>query len=157
LFAQGYCEVIGLRDLYPLTEIDKLEFELSNGTIRNGIRRTPALPNNTSIIVAIREIEDWFLAECHHYKCINSLLVLDANQIATLGYNPCLDDLTSRSTSAADDLKTVYQLAGEIYLKNKEQVERTVECLDYANLYLNIKDRFSKLNELISKIDDFLT
>lgn len=157
LFTQGYSEVVGIRDLYPLTDIVKLENELQNGTTRNGRRLTQPLPANSSILVAIREIEDWFLAECNHYTKINPSLILNSAQISTLGFNPLIDDLTTRNTSAASDLKRVYELVGETYNKHKSKVERTVECLDYANLYLNVKSRFIKLEVLINKIDSFLT
>jgi len=107
LFSQGYTEVIGLRDLYPLSDLVRFENNLVNGTIRNGRRITDPLSHDTSIVVAIREIEDWFLAECNHYLCIDASLNMEA--ITSLGFNPCTDDLTSRTTSAADDLKLRYQ------------------------------------------------
>ena len=157
LFNQGYSEVVGLIDLYPRTDLAKFENELSNGTLRNGRRIIPPLPNNTSIVIAVREIEDWFLAECNHYTCIDASLVLDAIQVASLGFNPCIDDLMLRNTNAAEDLKNIYQLVGKTYNKSKDKVERTVECLDYANLYLNLRYKLAKLNELITKIDNFLT
>ena len=109
------------------------------------------------MVIAVREIEDWFLAECNHYTCIDNSLVLDITKITNLGFNPCLDDLTVRNTTAAEDLKSVYQLVGKTYNKNKDKVERTVECLDYANIYLNVRHKITKLNELVTKIDNFLT
>lgn len=157
LFNQGYSEVIGLIDLYPRTDLAKFENELTNGTLRNGRRITQPLPNDTSIVVAVREIEDWFLAECNHYTCIDAGLVLDTTQIANVGFHPCLDDLTLRNTTAAEDLRSVYQLVGKTYNKTKGKVERTVECLDYANLYAEVSCKLPKLNELISKINSFLT
>jgi len=159
LFNQGYSEVVGLRDLYPLllTDLSRFENELNYGTVRNERTIIPPLPNGTSIVIAVREIEDWFLAECYHYGYISTSLVLDSTQIANLGFNPCSDDLTLRVGSAAHDLKTVYELARETYKKTKNKIERTVECLDYTNLYINIRYRISKLNELITKIDNFLT
>jgi hypothetical protein len=162
LFNQGYSEVVGLIDLYPRTDLAKFENELSNGTLRNGHRITQPLPNDTSIVIAVREIEDWFLAEFNHYTCIDTSLVLDETQITSLGFNPCIDDLTLRGGSAASDLHSIYKLVGKAYLdsqgnKPKNRVERTVECLDYANLYLEISCKVSKLNELVSKINNFLT
>lgn len=165
LFNQGYSEIVGLIDFYSppnrttftLADLSMFENELSNGTVRNGRRITQPLPNNTSIIIAVREIEDWFLAEYNHYSRIHANLILDATQITGLGFHPCVDDLTLRNTSAADDLRSVYQLAGTTYNKSKNRVERTVECLDYTNLYLEIRNRMAKLNELITKIDNFLT
>ncbi|WP_052181015.1 DUF4276 family protein [Alistipes sp. ZOR0009] len=157
LLAQGYSEVIGLRDLYPLTDITRFEDELINGTIRKGRRITPALPNDTSIVIAIREIEDWFIAECNHYSHIDASLTLNSGQITSIGFNPQTDDLTTRSNAAAEDLRTIYQLVNKTYNKSKDKVERTVECLDYCNIYLNTKYRFLKLQELIDKIDRFLS
>lgn len=157
LFNQGYSEIVGLVDLYPRTNLSKFENELSNGTIRNGNTITQPLPNDTSIVIAVREIEDWFLAECNHYACIDTSLILNTPQTTSLGFNPYTDDLTLRNTTAAEDLKIAYQLVGQTYNKSKNKVERTVECLDYANLYLEISCKISKLNDLIRKIDLFLT
>lgn len=158
LFSQGYSEVVGLLDFYPRTDLAKFEIELSNGTLRNG-RRIAPLPNDTSIVIAVREIEDWFLAECNHYACIDASLVLDSTQIANLGFNPCLDDLTIRNTTAAEDLRSVYKLGDKktTYNKSKDKLERTVECLDYANLYVNVCQKIPKLRELVAKIDNFLS
>lgn len=125
--------------------------------MRNGRKLTQPLPANTSMIVSVREIEDWFLAECNHYTCIDTTLELTSSQVEALGFHPCSDDLTTRSTSAAMDLRAVYQLAGKYYNKSKKSVERTVECLDYANLYLHISRKLPKLHTLVSKIDQFLT
>jgi hypothetical protein len=158
LFSQGYSEIIGLRDLYPLllSDLYRFEQELTNGTIRNGRRITQSLPTNTSIVLAVREIEDWFLAECNHFTCID--VALNHSLITSLGFNPCLDDLTMRTNSAADDLKNIYELAPpNSYSKSKNTVQRTIECLNYTNLYLEIRYKIAKLNELITKIDNFLT
>lgn len=157
LFAQGHSEIIGLLDLYPRTDLGKFENELINGTHRNGRVITPPLPINTSIIVAVREIEDWFLAEGNHFSCIDIKLTSKLINSSALGFNPFTDDLTTRNNSAADDLKSIYNLVTKSYNKRKEKVERTVECLDYANIYLTIKSRITQLNDLINKIDTFLT
>jgi hypothetical protein len=162
LAEKGYIEVIGLRDLYPIPLIDlaKLEHGLSRQ-----LRQANLIPS--SIVIAVREIEDWFLAECNHYTKIDTRLVLDATQIASLGFHPCVDDLTlreeedenggKRPIAAASDLNSVYQLVGKTYSKSKPTVERTIDCLDYANLYLEVSRKMPKLKELIDKIDNFLT
>ncbi|TAG01969.1 MAG: DUF4276 family protein [Cytophagia bacterium] len=146
LFNQGYSEIVGLIDFYSppqrttftLADLSKFENELSNGTVRNERRITQPLPNDTSIVIAVREIEDWFLAECNHYACIDASITLDTTQIASLGFNPCVDDLTLRATTAFEDLKSVYKLVGKTYRKKKDKMEETVERLDYANLYINL-------------------
>lgn len=150
LIADGYTQIIGLRDLYPfpLSDLRKLAERTNNGWVRGNRRIEAALPNNASIIIVVREIEDWFLAECNHYICINASLILDAAQITRLGFDPHVEDLTLRSNAAAEDLKSVYQLVGRTYNKSKEKIEKTVECLDYANLYLEISQKIPKLHEL---------
>ncbi len=156
LLLNGCNEIIGFRDLFPLTDINKLENRLANGLIINGIRRENALPANSKIVVAVREIEDWFLAECHHYICIDTALI-HSLIVSSLGLDPCIDNLSLRGSSAASDLRSIYQLVGKSYSKKIDKVERTVECLDYANLYLNVRDKIAKLDELVSIIDVFLS
>ncbi|MFY7830108.1 MAG: hypothetical protein ACOVQ4_23435 [Flectobacillus sp.] len=160
LTADGYTEIIGFRDLYPLpiSGLPKLTQRLKNGLTINGRIVEEALPSDTtSIIIAVREIEDWFLAECNHYTCIDTNLVLNETQITKLGFNPRIDNLTVRSTAAAEDLRDVYKIVGKTYNKSKDKIEKTVECLDYANLYLEVRRKMDKLDELITKIDNFLT
>ena len=138
----------------PLTDLQYLENQLNNGNPNNR-KPIPALPNNSNIVVAVREIEDWFLAECNHYTCIDASL--NGAILSSLGFNPCVDDLTTQTNAAAVDLHNIYQLAGKFYNKKIGNIERTVNCLDYTNLYLNLRNKIPKLDELITKIDNFLT
>ncbi len=155
LITDGYAEIIGLRDLFPLSDINKLENSLNDGLVRRGVRLLPALPENACIIVAVNEVESWFLAECNHFQCIDTRLT-EVFLISNIGYNPCLEDVTF-FTQPSQNLKTIYQFVGKTYNKKRKTVERTVECLDYTNIYLTIRNRIVKLNELITKIDEFLT
>lgn len=152
LSSSGYSEIIGLRDLYPLLISDLPNLEA-------GLRFVPPrylpLPINYEIIIAVREVESWFLSECNHYNCIDSGLNIPMIS-SNMGFNPRNEDMTLLSAPAAT-LRQIYQLVGKSYTKNKGHVERTVECLDYGNLYLNLRHRIAKLNELITKIDTFLT
>ena len=147
LFAQNYLEVIGLRDLYRLTDLAKLENRLSNG-----------LPPNTSIVVAVNEIEAWFLANYEHFTKIDTLLTkafVQSNS-AVLGFDPYVDDPIARAQPSAD-LNAIYGLAGKGYTKKKTHTERTIECLDYAKIYLELSSKIVKLGEFIFKIDCFLS
>ena len=73
-----------------------------------------------------------------------------------MNFNPCVDDMTLLVQPSVT-LKDIYQLANKTYRKDKIIVEKTVECLDYANIYINQRNRIVKLDELITKIDTFLT
>jgi hypothetical protein len=156
LFSQGYSEIVGLLDLYPKPNSDLAKFEarLTNGVVRNGRVIIPALPSHTSIIIVVREIESWFLSECNHFQCIDERLN-NALITSEVSFNPCADDMTTLN-HPAEELHKIYQLAGKAYKKHKDQIERTVECLDYANIYVVLRNRITKLNNLISKIDAFL-
>ncbi len=147
LLSNGYSKIIGIRDLFPLTDLTKLERGLQNNI--------SSLPISTEIIVAVHEIEAWFLSECTHFERIDNKLNNDFI-ISNCGYNPCIDDMTIFPNPALN-LRTIYQFVGKAYNKNKKNVERTVECLDYANLYLNVSHKVLKFGELINKIDTFLT
>jgi hypothetical protein len=159
LFSQGYSEIIGLLDLYPQSNLVTFETYLTNGVVKNGRLIIPALPSNTTIIVAVKEIESWFLSECNHFECIDTRLN-NAFITSKMGFDPCTDDMTILHHPARE-LHKIYQLVGKAYLDNKgakrkNRIERTVECLNYADIYLVLKDKITKLNLLISKIDKFL-
>ena len=152
LASSGYSEIIGIRDLYPLPNTDLNKLEKGLQFIPQSMR---PLPIPFEIIVAVNEIEAWFLSECSHYECIDSRLT-NSLIVTNSEFNPCKDDMTVR-INPAQDLHKIYQLTGKAYSKKKNIVERTVNCLDYSILYLNIRNKISKLNDLIIKIDTFLT
>ncbi|RKZ49018.1 MAG: hypothetical protein DRR08_31290, partial [Candidatus Parabeggiatoa sp. nov. 2] len=146
---QGYSKILGIRDLFPLPLTDLAMLEM-------GLKFIPPQYQPLSIpydiVVAVMEIEAWFLPECNHYNCIDSNLTTSLIATSNLGFNPCFDDVTQRN-EPAKDLHKIYKLVGKAYKKRKKPVERTVDCLDYADMYIN----FQKLGELIKHIDDFLT
>ena len=153
LFAQGYTEIVGLLDLYPRIDLVRFENELTNGNPR--FRQSMALPLNTSILVAVNEVETWFLAECTHFTCIDSRLT-NALISSNIGFDVCTDDMTLIAHPAVT-LHQIYQIAGKAYTKRATNVQRTVNCLDYANIYFNVAPKISHLNNLLTKINTFLT
>jgi hypothetical protein len=152
LQAQGYTQIIGLRDLYP-SALSTLP------NMRRGLAVTERLCSNTNnatnIVIAVHEVEAWFLAECTHYTCIDPTLTIP-HITANLGFDPCTDNMRLRSHPAAD-LHSIYQLAGRSYSKKRRQVEGIVDCLDYTNLYLNVRSNIQELDEFITHIDSFLS
>lgn len=153
LASKGYSEIIGLQDLYPLPLSDL-------GRLERGLAFVP--PNQPkpkipfSVVVAVHEMESWFIAECSHFECIDSKLT--PQFITTnIGYNPCEKDVIDIAGSAAAELKRIYQLVGKSYTKRKTNVERTVDCIDYANIYLGMQGKIKQLDDLILKIDSFLS
>ena len=160
LFSKGYSKVIGLLDLYPRSNLVEFENSLKNGTIHKGKQLTKALPSNTEIIVAVQELEAWFLSEHTHFLTINPSLT-NTLIYENLKFNPSIDDMTLR-LHPAEDLHKIYQLVGYSYLgksgrKRKHQIEITIECLDYSVIYVDLANKIEKLKQLIFTIDSFLT
>lgn len=156
---RNYSKIIGLRDLRG----DQNGRQLTHDDLPNIERAAKAIerfcsPLQAKIIIVVMEIETWFLADIEHYSCIAPNLTrsfIFSNEF-NIGFNPYQDDLTLR-LQPAEDLATLYQLAGKTYTKRKRSRQRTVDCLDYANIYLYLPLRIEKLAELIFEIDDFLS
>jgi hypothetical protein len=147
LLKESFSFVIGIRDVYPLIDMDMLKSNL-----HLGLPNDNALP--VKIFLAVREIEAWFLAEENHYSLIdNSLVVARVNSI--VGF-----DIATISTENIDHpsliLKQIYQSAGKDYNKKKWEAERTVYDLDYENLYLCVRTRNNSLNELLTCLDGLI-
>jgi hypothetical protein len=144
LLGESFSYIIGIRDVYPLLDLQKLKSMLGLG-----------LPNDSSlpieIFLAVREIEAWFLAEENHYQLVDRLLTTHyVNSIAGI-------DITTTSTESIDHpstvLKQIYKSVGKDYNKKKWEVERTVHDLDYGNLYLCVRNRNNSLNELLTCLE----
>lgn len=149
LVAKGYQGIIAVRDVYPnpRAEIAKL---------RQGFAyKLKTKPIEVKLMLAIMEIEAWFLAEYTHFPRINSGLDLKTIS-ANMGFDPSVDDVELRPHPSAD-LHQIYQLAGLAYHKTKAQVQRTVSVLDYACLYFELPGRVSGLSLLIESLEQFFS
>jgi hypothetical protein len=147
LTKSGYARIIGLRDVRPRfthAEIPRLERGL-----RTYIRtsRTPV-----TFILAIMEIEAWFLSETTHFQRIDPSITVTAIK-ETLGFDPEHDDMEQRH-NPAEDLNNCYRIGGKRYAKRQAQV--TIEALDYAFIYLELQTKIRYLQQLIADIDAFL-
>jgi len=155
LAASGFSAIVGLRDLRGQKTdgsmfclADLAGIERANQRIFAG-KTPPVHP-----VVAVMEIETWFMAETNHYKKIDSALTktLITSNAAALGVNPYTDDLT-RVTQPAETLNDIYHLAGKAYSKSAAHRQRTINALDYANLYTNVPARLVKLDEFVKIVD----
>lgn len=143
----GYRKIIGIRDVrpnYSYGDIPKLE---------SGLRKyvkTSLIP--VEFILAIMEIEAWFLAEFNHFPRIDpSITVAEIKKI--LGFDPELDDLELRP-NPKDDLNAAYMIGGKSYEKGQDA---TIKVLDYPYIYIELKNRFAYLKRLGDSIDEFFT
>ncbi|MDR2692315.1 MAG: DUF4276 family protein [Dysgonamonadaceae bacterium] len=136
---KGFSLIIGLRDVYPKKQ-DEIAF------LRKQLNFGLSADIPTHIVLAVTEVEAWFLAEENHYSKIDAKLTLaKVNAIAGI-------DVSKDSTETIDHptkrLQHIYK-----YTKNKHKVHRVVNALDYANLYINVRQRNNSLAELFTHLD----
>ncbi len=157
LKAQGFNRIVGLKDLRgeqhgrPMGLADLPRMELGSKVVER-----ECLPLPARIVIAVMEIETWFLAETNHYECVDAGLTKSTVLSSTLGFDPYTDDLTLRP-EPTEDLKRLYQIVGKSYSKKLKYRIRTIECLDYAEIYINLRNRIVKLGQFVTEIDNFLT
>ncbi len=144
----GYSRLIGLRDVRPNfthADIPKLETYLPKYI------KTSLVP--VTFILAIMEIEAWFLAETTHFPRIDPAITMDAIR-TNLGFDPENDNLEMRFHPASD-LQACYVLGGKTYEKNNAKM--TVDALDFACVYIELRRKIPYLDRLITEMDDFLS
>ena len=148
LVASGYQAIIGIRDVYPTQREDISKLRIGC------ISQLKSKPIKVCFILAVMEIEAWFLAEFTHFERIDPRLSMEyiGNN---LGFDPQTDDMSIR-LKPSDDLHNIYQLVNKAYHKSKKQVQGTVKALDYAHLYLELISKIEGLSRLIDEIDHFL-
>ena len=146
----GYEMIIGLRDLYPLP-IDDLE------KLEKGLRFLPNKLKNDAqyfdVIIAVNEIEAWFLAETNHFRKIDKRLtgrfIKDK-----LGFDPYASDPQARE-HPAKDLDNIYRLVGKSYTKKYNATTRVVNKLDFNNIRFNLRYDINPLDRLLKAIENF--
>ena len=145
---KGFSAIVGIRDVYPIdrSKIPDLRRAMTY--------RLKTRPIEVDQILAIMEVEAWFLVEHHHFAGINAAITPEAIA-AAFGFDPSTEDMEDRS-HPAEDLDNVYRLGGKSYRKKKDAVQATVDLLDYAHLYLGLAGRVSSFRQLTAAIDRFL-
>lgn len=140
--------IIGLRDVYPLanSDIPKLRRYLNYRVT------TKFMP--VRMALAIMEIEAWFLAETTHYPRIDAQLTLTRIK-NDLNFDPLTEDI-EKIQQPSDDLDRIYKIVGKAYKKDKLRVQRTVDALDYAELYLRLNTKLTSLADFLEGINIFM-
>jgi len=149
LVSSGYDGIIGVRDVFPDADYSQIP------KLRMGLQlRIKTKPIKVLFALGVMEIEAWFIAEHTHFLRLDSKLTTSYIN-SHLGFDPSRDDL-ERLPHPAGSLDAIYHLAGLLYDKNKNIVQRTVDILDYENIYCTLVDQFDDLSALIAAIDAFL-
>jgi hypothetical protein len=148
LIRAKYELVLGLRDLYPHPRAD-LE-----RVLQGMYTRVPTKDIQIELCLSVMEVEAWFLQEENHFRLIDESLIT-AEIVNKTGFNPATDN-AELVELPAELLKDIYKIAGKSYTKTRKQVERTVNVLDYNNLYLNLPNKLKYLKRFLGYIDEFI-
>ena len=141
----GYSIVIGLRDLYPspLADLNLIESRLQYGVPTKGIP--------TKLYLSVSEIEAWFIQEHSHFAKIHAdftteyILRLTGVDVAV-----ALADSINQPSRFIDE---IYASRGLRYAKKKKQIQRTVDALDYTELYLTCASKLPHLARFVSCVE----
>ena len=146
---KGFLKVLGLRDLYPFG-LDKLNIIKQLSLIND-----PNLAITVKTIIAVFEIETWFLSEYNFFAKIDPRLTLSF--IKGLGFDLENDLLDSdlKYHHSADVLHKIYQSVRRSYDKKADKSMKIIESIDYNILYCISRYKLKALDEFISEIDDF--
>jgi len=151
LISKNYSKILGLRDLYPNP------FEKKDRIIRL-IQQN--LDNESldkiTMIIAVMEVETWFIGELNHYSKIDTELTVDYIKNSLIDLES-IGNFEEDISHPADTLHQIYQLKGMAWKKTESQIKRTVNSLDYENLYCETRDKISSLNRLIVELDNFFS
>ena len=151
LVKRGYSRILGLRDVRPRwsrRDIPKLERAMEKAMKM----RLPPSPLPVDVLLAVMEIEAWFIAEYSHLEKIG--ITCEAVK-RELDFDPSTDDVELIDHPSVL-LNQIYQLMGQSYKKKLRQVQGVVNRLDYARLYLGMREEVPRLGALFTAIDLFL-
>ena len=161
LCKSNYEKIIGIRDLFPkeLNDQDLLDKSI-RANIKSYLKRLliqdkSAKMIDINIILAVMEIEAWFLAEWTHFVRINKCLTTDF-----IFENLDLDLMNievEQIKHPSQDLNNIYQLIGCNYDKKGKQVTHIVENLDYELIYLTLPSKIKQLQKLVDEINSFFS
>ena len=149
LVKEGYSMILGLRDLHPndYKDLKKVKKGVTYGV--------PTKPIQPEILLSVMEVEAWFLAEHTHFQKIHSDLTLERIK-KDFGIELDKDDIENIS-KPAELLHLIYSKVGKAYTKRKTNTSRTVNALDYNDIYISLNSRVVHLGYLIDQINKFLS
>ena len=150
LVAAGYSTIIGIRDVYP--DVTYADIQKLRTGLQLGLKQAPI---KVLFVLGVMEIESWFLSEFTHFPRLDPKLTPTVI-FHRLGFNPQTDDMQLRRHPASD-LNDAYHIVGRAYDKSKKRIEKTVDLLDYAHLYLGMNGRLPDLDALNASLDQFLS
>ena len=146
----GYSQIVGIRDVRPEVSVNEIP------RLRRGLRyRLKTKPVDPLFVLSVMETEAWFLAEFTHFLCIHEHLTI-SRIVQAFGFDPETEDMQLRP-EPAKDLSNIYGLEGHAYTKRSNNIQRTIDALDYCKIFLEHGQRFPDLDCFIALLQRFFT
>ena len=141
----GYDRILGLRDIHPRPS-DELEeiYELTANQL-------VSMPLPCKLVIAVREIEAWFIADTEHFGRYNPLLT-PAFIRQEIGVDIAQQDV-EQIPHPAKLLGKIYNLVGGTYRKKLKEAHHVVNILNYEYLYLEAPDSVPALKKFLDELD----
>lgn len=147
LIASDYRIIVGIRDVHPHARDDISRLRRAVASV------LPSRPIQPLLVLGIMEAETWFLAEYTHFPRIHAALTLDRIE-RECGFNPQRDDMQLRD-QPSKDLENIYFLEAINYHKTRNQVDRTVNSLDFDAIQDVVSAKIPDLFALIDIVQRF--
>lgn len=146
---QNYKMIFGLRDLYPNPRNKKSEIVKQ---INNEFEKTGFM-NNLKIVIAVMEIESWFLSDCDVFSKINNVLTTD-NIFAQLELN-LQDSNPEDFDKPSNIIDKILRLIGDRYEKTESDSYKIISRLDFCKLCLdeNVLTKVHSLKYLLDSLN----
>ena len=146
----GFSHIFGIRDLFPysIEQLDSIE------TIFNKIYNNDPILQKISLVVAIMEIEAWFLADFRFFEKVNpGLTSTTINE--SLNINIEEDDIEAYK-HPAKIIDKIYQIVGRHYRKRESDSYSICSHIDFDDLCLNQnkRSRIPSFDLFIQKLDE---
>ena len=109
------------------------------------------MPLPCKLVIAVREIEAWFIADTEHFGRYNPLLTSAFIQ-QEIGVDVAQQDV-EQIPHPAELLKRIYNLVGGTYGKKLKEAHRVVNILNYEYLYLEAPDSVPALKKFVDELD----
>lgn len=149
LVRAGFQRAIGVRDAHPVSreQMPSLRANL-NGIIPG--------PVPVDFILAVMEVEAWFIAEHTHFARVDHRLTMKLIH-RSLGIDPSRDN-PENLDRPSHDLHDIYSLVGLDYSKSAEDIERTASKLDFHRIRRKHTGHvIADLDRLVDILDDFFS
>src|SRR5262249_51840464 len=134
--------------VYPLSrsKISQLQSAINSGFEQS------VMP--VKIVLAIMELEAWFIGEFRHFLDIDQRLT-PSKIHKRIGFNPEKENPETIGHPSAS-LDAIYQIAGLRYKKKDADAHKVVARLDFDHLCIDVRARVSSLGTFLDELEEFI-